>query len=76
MQNGTKGLPRPSSSTVEGSNSNNYRSNNNSHCNFKRYKRDQERSLKYLQNLPIATKHVWNVKTKVIPVITGAKGTI
>ena len=68
----------PSSSTFEGSNSNNYNSNNNSHCSFKRDKCDQERSRKYLQNkdLPIATQHMWNVKTKVMPVITGATGTI
>jgi hypothetical protein len=52
--------------------------NNNSHCNFKRQKCDQERSQKYLQNkdLPIATWHMWNVKTKLIPVIRGATGTV
>ena len=38
-------------------------------------KQEAEMSLKY-KDLTIEIQHMWNVKTKVIPVITGATGTI
>ena len=38
-------------------------------------KREAEKILKY-KDLTIEIQHVWNVKTKVIPVIIGATGTI
>ena len=38
-------------------------------------KREAEKILKY-NDLTIEIQHMWNVKTKVIPVITGATGTI
>ena len=38
-------------------------------------KKEADRILKY-EDLTIEIKHTWNVKTKVIPVIIGATGTI
>jgi len=38
-------------------------------------KKEAEKILKY-QNLTIEIQRMWNVKTNVIPVITGATGTI
>jgi len=38
-------------------------------------KKEAEKILKY-EDLPIETQRMWNVKTKVIPVIIGATGTI
>jgi hypothetical protein len=38
-------------------------------------KKEAEKSLKY-KNLVAATQCVWNVNAKVIPVLTGATGTI
>ena len=38
-------------------------------------KKEAEKILKY-KDLTIEIQHMWNVKTKVIPVITGATGTI
>jgi hypothetical protein len=37
--------------------------------------KEAEKILKY-RNLSIEIQHMWNVKTKVIPVIIGATGTI
>jgi hypothetical protein len=37
-------------------------------------KKEAEKILKY-KDLIIETQHTWNVKTKVMPVITGATGT-
>ena len=42
-------------------------------CNFRRQKCNHERSRK---DSKIEIQRMWNVKTKVIPVITGATGTI
>ena len=38
-------------------------------------KKEAEKILKY-KELPIETQRMWNVKTKVMPVITGATGSI
>jgi hypothetical protein len=38
-------------------------------------KKEAEKILKY-KDLTIEIQHMWNVKTKVIPVIIGATGTI
>jgi len=38
-------------------------------------KKEGENILKY-KDLTIEIQHMWNVKTKVIPVITGATGTV
>ena len=38
-------------------------------------KRDDVKILKY-KDLKTETQHMWNIKTKVIPVILGATGTI
>jgi len=38
-------------------------------------KKEAENILKY-KDLTIETQRMWNVKTKVIPVITGATGTV
>jgi len=38
-------------------------------------KKEAEKILKY-QDLTIEIQHMWNVKTKVIPVIIGVTGTI
>ena len=38
-------------------------------------KKEAEKILKY-KDLTIEIQHMWNVKTKVIPVITGTTGTI
>jgi hypothetical protein len=38
-------------------------------------KKESETILKY-KDLTIEIQHMWNVKTKVIPVITGETGTI
>ena len=38
-------------------------------------KKEDEKILKY-KDLTIEIEHMWNVKTKVIPVIIGATGTI
>jgi hypothetical protein len=45
-------------------------------CNFRRHviKREAEKILKY-KDITTETQRMWNVKTKVIPVITGATGT-
>jgi hypothetical protein len=40
-----------------------------------RLKKEAEKTLNY-KDLTIEIQHMWNVKTKVIPVITGANGTI
>ena len=48
-------------------------------CNFWRQKCDQEKNAEMIlqyKDLIIETRHMWNVKAKVIPVITGATGTI
>jgi hypothetical protein len=52
----------------------------NRRCNFRRQKCDLKRSredfkIQY-KELTIEIQRMWNVKTKVIPVITGATGTI
>jgi len=39
------------------------------------FKKETEKILKY-KDLTIEIQHMWNVKTKVIPVIIGATGTI
>jgi starvation-inducible outer membrane lipoprotein len=40
-------------------------------------KKETKKSLKYsYKNLKTEIQYVWNVTTKVIPVITGANGTI
>jgi len=39
-------------------------------------KKEAERILKYEEDLTIEIQRMWNVKTKVIPVIIGATGTI
>jgi hypothetical protein len=39
------------------------------------FKKGAEKILKY-KDLTIEIQHMWNVKTKVIPVIIGATGTI
>jgi hypothetical protein len=47
-------------------------------CNFgdrNVIKKEAEKILKH-KDLKIQTQRMWNVKTKVIPVITGATGTI
>jgi len=46
---------------------------NNNNNNNKR--REAEKILKY-KDLTIEIQHMWNVKTRVIPVIIGATGTI
>jgi hypothetical protein len=38
-------------------------------------KKEAEKILKH-EDLTIEIQHMWNVKTKVIPVLTGATGTI
>ena len=38
-------------------------------------KKEAEKSVKY-KDLTIEIQHMWNVKTKVIPIITGATGTV
>ena len=38
-------------------------------------KKEAEKILKY-KDLTIELQHMWNVKTKMLPVITGATGTI
>ena len=38
-------------------------------------KKEAENIVKY-EDLTIETQHMWNVKTKVIPVVIGATGTI
>jgi hypothetical protein len=38
-------------------------------------KKEVEKTLKY-EDLTTEIQHMWNAKTKVIPVITGATGTI
>jgi hypothetical protein len=48
-------------------------------CSFRRQEYDQERSQKRfgnLKDLTIEIQYMWNVKTKVTPVTTGATGTI
>jgi len=50
----------------------------NWHCNVRRqkcYKKEDEKILKY-KELTKEIQHMWNIKTKVIPVITGASGSI
>jgi hypothetical protein len=47
-------------------------------CNFRdrhAVKKEAKKTPKY-KNLTTEIQHLWNVKTKVIPVITGATGTI
>jgi hypothetical protein len=41
----------------------------------KKIKKEDEKILKY-EDLTIEIQRMWNVKTEVIPVITGATGTI
>jgi hypothetical protein len=38
-------------------------------------KKETEKILKY-KNLTVEIQHMWNVKTKVIPVVIGANGTV
>ena len=38
-------------------------------------KKEAEKILKY-KDLPLEIQHMWNIKTRVIPVIIGATGTI
>ena len=38
-------------------------------------KKEAEKTIKY-EDLTIEIQHMWNVKTKVVPVIIGATGTI
>jgi hypothetical protein len=47
-------------------------------CNFRRQKCDQKRSQEDSKYKDTTTEiqHMWNVKTNVIPVITGENGTI
>jgi hypothetical protein len=50
----------------------------NWHCNIRRQKCDKKEAkniLKY-KDLTIEIQHMWNIKTKVIPAITGTTGTI
>jgi len=49
--------------------------NNNNNNNRNVIKKQAEKILKY-KDLTIEIQRVWNVKTKVIPVIIGATGTI
>jgi actin-like ATPase involved in cell morphogenesis len=50
----------------------------NRYCNFWRWKCDQVEAEKILKNrdLQVGIQRMWNVKSKVIPVITGAIETI
>ena len=50
----------------------------NRRCNLRREKCDLKKADKILKykDLTIEIQHMWNVKTKVIPVIIGATGTI
>jgi hypothetical protein len=50
----------------------------NTCCNFRKQecgKKEAEKILKY-KDLIVEIQRMWNVKTKVVPVITGASGTI
>jgi len=52
--------------------------NVNRRCNFRRknlIKKEAEKILKY-KDLTVEIQRMWNVKTKAIPVIIGATGTI
>ena len=52
---------------------NNNNNNNNKDRNV--IKKEAEKILKY-KDLTIETQHMWNVKTKMIPVMIGSTGTI
>ena len=62
---------RPSSSSSSSNNNNDNNNNNNNNNNNK----EAENILKY-KDLTIEIQCMWNVKTRVIPVILGATGTI
>ena len=49
--------------------------NNNNNKDRNVIKREAEKILKY-KDLTIETQHMWNVKTKMIPVMIGSTGTI
>jgi hypothetical protein len=49
--------------------------NNNNNNNNNMIQKEAEKILKY-KNLPIEIESMWNVTTRVIPVIIGATGTI
>jgi len=49
--------------------------NNNNNKDRNVIKKEAEKILKY-KDLTIETQHMWNVKTKMIPVMIGSTGTI
>jgi hypothetical protein len=56
-------------------NNDNDENNNNNNNNRNAIKKEAEKILKY-KDLTIEIHRMWNVKTRVIPVIIGATGTI